>query len=83
MPIQSSPVKRITKRPVGRPPKAKKARIEVEFECVVKGGVRPLVKPGEEAWRSMTRLGFSLTRPMESPRLKCKFHIVIASCPDN
>ena len=35
-PIRSSPVKWIAKRPVGHPPKAKKARIEVELERVVR-----------------------------------------------
>ena len=34
--IRSSPVKWIAKRPVGRPPKAKKARIEVELEHLVR-----------------------------------------------
>ena len=35
-PIQSSPVKQMVKRPVGHPPKAKKARIEIELKHVVR-----------------------------------------------
>ena len=48
------------------PPKAKKARIKVELERVVREEyIRALGKPREEAWRLETRLGFSLTVAQE------------------